>query len=185
MLLACAFSVLACSPKLDWRAVQAPQEGYVAFFPAKPDKLERKITFQNQELSQSLQAVKIDDDIYAVSAIHLTKQQQVLAPNLLEYLATSIFKSAGVDRLSAMSEDSVYQTSNRQRFPVKDYFLEFQSTEPVQQAMRVRWLTRPEIDGGTWLYQVSILHSGKMQTDVKSFFSKEEQAYFFDEFHPD
>ena len=185
LLLAFALSLLACSPRLDWRMVQAPQEAYVAFFPGKPDKLERKITFQDQELSQTLEVVKIDDDIYSIAAIHLSKQQIQLAPALLEFLESNIFKSAGVDRLTANSAEAAYQTSSHQRFSIKDYFLEMKSAGVAQKAMRVRWLTRPDADGSLWIYQVSVLHSGKLQGDVKSFFSAEDRAYFFDEFHPD
>ena len=67
----------------------------------------------------------------------------------------------------------------------KDYFLEFQSANTTQQAMRVRWLIRPLNTGGIWLYQVSILHAGSVQPDTKTFFSAEDRANFFDEFHPD
>jgi len=78
----------------------------------------------------------------------------------------------------------MYQTANHQRMPTKDYFLEFKSTNTTQQAMRVRWIIKPTENGGIWLYQVSILHTGLMQPDVRTFFSTEEYANFFDEFHP-
>jgi hypothetical protein len=51
----------ACSPKLDWRIVQAPQEGYSALFPGKPEKMERRLPYQNQEIAQTLEAVKIEN----------------------------------------------------------------------------------------------------------------------------
>ena len=63
VLLVVTILLIACSPKLDWRTVQSPQEGYTALFPAKPDKIERKVTYQAQELMQILEAVKIDEDI--------------------------------------------------------------------------------------------------------------------------
>jgi outer membrane biogenesis lipoprotein LolB len=51
--------LMACSPKLDWRTVQSPQEGYIALFPAKPEKIERKVSYQAQELLQTLEAAKL------------------------------------------------------------------------------------------------------------------------------
>ena len=185
LLLASAFLICACSPKFDWRTVQAPQEGYTALFPAKPDKIERKITYQSQDLAQTLEAVKIDDDIYSVSSIYFSHQQAELLPKLLEQLESNLFHNAGVDRLTAISSDSIYQTSNQQRVPTKDYFLDFKSAGSSQQSMRVRWLIRPATNGGIWLYQVSILHAGSVQPDAKTFFSAEDRANFFDEFHPD
>ena len=74
-LLATFIFLIACSPKLDWRTVQAPQERFTALFPGKPDKLERRIPYLDQELLQTLEAVKIDDDIYSVSTIQLPANQ--------------------------------------------------------------------------------------------------------------
>ncbi len=185
VLLASTILICACSPKLDWRTVQSTQEGYTALFPGKPDKMERKIPYQTQELQQTLEAVKIDENIYSISSIYFSPQQTELLPKLLGSLEDHLFGNAGVDQFTAVHSDSTYQAANRQQFPTKDYFLEFKSVGSTQQAMRVRWLTRPSLNGGIWLYQVSILHAGPVQPDVKTFFSAEERANFFDEFHPD
>lgn len=183
-LLATVIFLVACTPKLDWRIVQSPQEGYTALFPGKPDKLERRIPYQEQELRQTLEAVKIDDDIYSIGSIYLSKQQTELLASLLEQLKGNLFRNAGVDQLTVVNLDGVYETANKQRMSTKDYFLVFKSTKTNQQAMRVRWISKPAVDGGIWLYQVSILHAGPVQPDVRAFFSAEERANFFDEFHP-
>ena len=182
-----AFAVLlsACSPKLDWRTVQAPQEGYSALFPGKPEKIERKLPYQNQEIPQTLEAVKIEDDIYSVSTIQLSKDQVVLAPKLLEQLQGNLLSRANVNLESAVTADAFYQASNRQRFPTKDYFLEFKSTGAVEQSMRVRWITRITPDNGAWIYQISVLHTAPARVAAKQFFSEEAYSNFFDEFHPE
>ena len=185
LLIASVLLLSACSPKFDWRVVQSPLEGYTALFPAKPEKIQRKVPFQGQELLQALEAVKIDDDIYSVSSIYFSGQQTELLPKLLAQLEGNLFHNAGVDQLTALSSEGFYQAANHQRLPSKDYFLEFKSVGTTQQAMRVRWLTRSSPNGGMWLYQLSILHAGSIQPDVKTFFSAEERANFFDEFHPD
>ena len=182
-----AFAVLlsACSPKLDWRTVQAPQEGYSALFPGKPEKIERKLPYQNQEIPQTLEAVKIEDDIYSVSTIQLSKDQVVLAPKLLEQLQGNLLSRANVNLESAVTADAFYQASNRQRFPTKDYFLEFKSTGAVEQSMRVRWITRITPDNGAWIYQISVLHTAPARVAAKQFFSEEAYSNFFDEFYPE
>ncbi len=185
LFIASAFLISACTPKFDWRTVQSPQEGYTAMFPGKPDRLERKVPYQSQELLQTLEAVKIDDDIYSVSTIYLSNQQTEVLPKLLEQLEGNLFHNAGVDQSTAVSSNGFYQTANHQRHPVQDYFLEFKSAGSTQQTIRVRWLTRPALNGGLWLYQVSILHVGQIHTDVKTLLSAEEYNNFFDEFHPD
>ena len=182
-----AFAVLlsACSPKLDWRTVQAPQEGYSALFPGKPEKIERKLLYQNQEIPQTLEAVKIEDDIYSVSTIQLSKDQVVLAPKLLEQLQGNLLSRANVNLESAVTADASYQAANRQRLSAKDYFLEFKSTGAVEQSMRVRWITRITADNGVWIYQISVLHTAPARVAAKQFFSEEAYSNFFDEFHPE
>ena len=185
VVLAFAFLLSACSPKLDWRTVQSPQEGYSALFPGKPEKIERRLPYQNQAIPQTLEAVKIEDDIYSVSAIHLTKDQALLAPKLLEQLQGNLLNRANVNLESAVTTDAFYQAANRQRLPTKDYFLEFKSTGAVEQSMRVRWITRITPDNGAWIYQISVLHTAPARVPAKQFFSEEAYSNFFDEFHPE
>ena len=183
--LALVFLLAACSPKLDWRTVQSPQEGYVALFPGKPEKIERRFPYANQQIPQTLEAVKIEDDIYSVSTIYLTKDQAALVPKLLEQLQGNLLNRANVSLESALSVDALYQTANKQRVATKDYFLEFQSTGAVEQSMRVRWITRIAPDNGTWIYQISVLHAAPARVDAKKFFSEEAYSNFFDEFRPE
>lgn len=175
----------ACSPKLDWRTVQSAQEGYTALFPGKPEKLERKLPYQGQEIPQALEAIKIDDDIYSISTMHLTKEQASFLPMLLDQLQDNLLKKAGVDLVTAISREATYQALDRQRLPTKDYFLEFMSAGSVQQSMRVRWITKISPDRGIWIYQVSVLHTASARVEAKKFFSEEQYSNFFDEFHPE
>jgi len=185
VVLALAFLLSACSPKLDWRTVQSPQEAYSALFPGKPEKIERRLPYQNQEIPQTLEAVKIEDDIYSVSTIRLSKDQAKLAPNLLERLQGNLFSRANVNQESAVSVEALYRTVNKQRAATKDYFLEFQSSGRVEQSMRVRWITRMASDNGVWIYQISVLHTAPARVNAKTFFSEEAYSNFFDEFHPE
>ena len=185
VVLALAFLLSACSPKLDWRTVQSPQEGYSALFPGKPEKIERRLPYQSQEIPQTLEAVKIEDDIYSVSAIRLSQEQASLAPNLLEQVQGNLLNRANVTLGSAVSVDVLYRTANKQRAATKDYFLEFKSSGRVEQSMRVRWITRMTPDNGVWIYQISVLHTAPARVDAKTFFFEEAYSSFFDEFHPE
>ena len=184
-LLAVAILLVACSPKLDWRTVQSPQERYTALFPGKPDKLERRIPYQDQELLQTLEAVKIDDDIYSISSIRLSVNQTASLSTLLTQLQNNVLERAKATGGIVEEENSTYQTASRQRLPTQDYFIALKSNGNAQQFMRVRWITRPMIDGGVWVYQVSVLHSNANTNDAKLFLSKEEYANFFNDFSPE
>jgi hypothetical protein len=175
----------ACSPKLDWRTVQSPQERYTALFPGKPDKLERKIAYQEIELQQTLEAVKIEDNIYSVSTIQLPVNQSASISKLLSQLRDNLLERAKASGGSVVIDDGFYKTVDKQRLPTKDYFLDFKSNGKSQQLMRVRWINRVAPNGDSWIYQISVLHTNAGSENAKTFFTKEEYENFFSDFSPE
>ena len=185
LLLAVFVLLSACSPKLNWRTVQSPEQRYTALFPGKPDKLERLVPYQDQELKQTLEAVKIDDDIYSISSINISAQQAALAPKIIDQLQSNLLDRAKASGGTVLENDVFYQTSNHQRLATRDYFIAFNANGKAQQLMRVRWITRPAESGSIWIYQVSVLHANAETSEVKVLLSKEEYENFFNEFHPE
>jgi hypothetical protein len=185
VLLAAMILLAACSPKLDWRAVQSPQERYTALFPGKPDKLERRIPYQDQELQQTLEAVKIDDDIYSISSVQVPPNQAAATEKIILQLKNNLLGRAKAFGGMVLEENASYQASNHQRLPTTDYFITFKSNGKVQQQMKVRWITRQASNGDAWIYQVSVLHASANTDDAKTLLSKEEYANFFNEFYPE
>ena len=185
LLLAAFVFLSACSPKLNWRTVQSPEQRYTALFPGKPDKLERQVPYQDQELKQTLEAVKIDDDIYSISSINISAQQAALAPKIIDQLQSNLLDRAKASGGTVLENDVFYQTSNHQRLATRDYFIAFNANGKAQQLMRVRWITRPAESGSMWIYQVSVLHANTETSEVKVLLSKEEYENFFNEFHPE
>ncbi|MBU3551051.1 hypothetical protein ICN13_06800 [Polynucleobacter sp. MWH-Berg-3C6] len=185
VLLAAIILLGACSPKLDWRTVQSPQERYTALFPGKPDKLERRIPYQDQELQQTLEAVKIDNDIYSVSSIQVPATQAAATEKIITQLKNNLLERAKASGGQVVEEVATYQTSSRQKLAATDYFLILKLNAKEQQQMRVRWIIRQASNGDAWIYQVSVLHANANTDDVKTFLSKEEYVNFFNEFHPE
>ena len=175
----------ACSPRLDWRSVQSPQERYTALFPGKPDKLDRRIPYADQELLQVLEAVKIDDDIYSSSTIQLPTNQSGSLSKLLEQLQVNLIDRAKASGGDVTVEDAFYKTADKQRLPTKDYFLNLKSNGKSQQLMRVRWINRVAPNGDSWIYQISVLHANAGADNAKTFLSKEEYENFFSDFSPE
>jgi len=184
-ILAALFLLAACSPRLDWRTVQSPQERYTALFPGKPDKLERRIPYADQELLQVLEAVKIDDDIYSVSTIQLLANQSGSLSKLISQLQNNLLERAKASGGDVYAEDAFYKTIDRQRLPTKDYFVTLKSNGKSEQLMRVRWINRVAPNGDNWIYQVSVLHTNAGADDAKTFLSKEEYENFFSDFSPE
>ena len=184
-LLAAMILLAACSPKLDWRTVQSPQERYTALFPGKPDKLERRIPYQDQELKQTLEAVKIDDDIYSISSVQVPPNQAAATEKIITQLKNNLLERAKASGGMVVEENASYLASNRQRLPTTDYFITFKSNGKTQQQMKVRWITRQASNGDAWIYQVSVLHANAKTDDAKTLLSKEEYSNFFNEFYPE
>lgn len=183
--MAVVIALTACSPKLNWRTVQSPEQRYTAQFPGKPDKIERQISFQDQELKQTLEAVKIDDAIYSISSIYLSANQSDLISKIVDQLQNNLLARAKASGGSVKQENVIYQITNRQRLPIQDYLIGFQSNGKIQQSMRVRWIARVGDNGGAWIYQISVLNTNPDAGDVKLLLSKKEYANFFSEFHPE
>ena len=184
-LLAAIILLVACSPKLDWRIVQSPQERYTALFPGKPDKLERRIPYEEQELQQTLEAVKIDDDIYSISSIQVPVIQVAATEKIIAQLKNNLVERAKSSGGTVIEESAIYQASNRQKLPTTDYFITFMANGKEQQQMRVRWITRQVMNGNSYIYQVSVLHSKVSTEDAKALLSQEAYANFFNEFYPE
>jgi hypothetical protein len=69
--------------------------------------------------------------------------------------------------------------------PVKDIYIHIPQGQATQQrTMRVRWITKTDAVGVTWIYQVSILHTGSPNENAKDLLANEEYSSFFDGFHP-
>lgn len=183
--IAATFFLAACSPKLDWRVVQSPQERYTALFPGKPDKIQRRVSFQDQELLQSLEALKIDDDIYSISATQIPAGQSALLPTLMAQLQDNVLARAKALDGEENIEYIFYQTASKQKQSSKEYLIQLKSKGSADQWMRVRWINRVAPDGSIWIYQVSVLHAKAILSDAKAFLSKEEFSNFFDQFYPE
>jgi len=180
-------SLVACSPRLNWRTVQSPEQRYTALFPGKPDKLERLIPFGDQEFRQTLEAVKVDDDIYSVSSIEIPAKQvnTDLVQKITRQLQSNLLDRAKVSGGSFVAEPAYFQNNQHQRIATTDYYILFNRAGKVQQAMRVRWITRVSDSGNIWVYQVSVLQTNIDTTDAKILLSKEEYSNFFNEFYPE
>ncbi|WP_281742446.1 hypothetical protein [Polynucleobacter yangtzensis] len=184
-LLAALVFLIACSPKLDWRTVQSPQERYTALFPGKPDKLDRRIPYLDQEFLQVLEAVKIDDDIYSVSTIQLPANQSASLSKLLSQLQANLIDRAKASGGDVAVEDGFYKTADKQRLSTQDYFIDLKSNGKSQQLMRVRWINRVASNGDSWIYQISVLRTNAATENAKTFFAKEEYENFFTDFVPE
>jgi len=186
-----AFALPACSPKLDWRTIKNDPLNYAALFPGKPQLIDRTLSYQDSQLKQFLQFVKVDDDIFAV----LTTEIPVALTN--EVVAIETLLKNAILQQSILPNQSTPPAFNRvressakagptsqQKQASQDFFLDLPQAKRV---MRIRWIVRPISDGGLYLYQVSVVRAQSTtnpKLSLESALEQESINIFFDEFRP-
>ena len=186
-----AFALPACSPKLDWRIIKNDPLNYAALFPGKPQLIDRTLSYQDSQLKQFLQFVKVDDDIFAV----LTTEIPVALTN--EVVAIETLLKNTILQQSILTNQSTPPAFNRvkessakagptsqQKQASQDYFLDLPQAKRV---MRIRWIVQPITDGGLYLYQVSVVRAQSTtnpKLSLESALEQESINIFFDEFRP-
>jgi hypothetical protein len=176
--------VLGCSPKLDWRAVNTERLGYSALFPEKPKQAERTLPYAGLELQQTLEVTQIDDVIMSITTIAVPSSINAQAGDLLVQVQKTILQSANAVQTPPIKHPSQFLIAGpgRSKGLAEDYLFEIQNPSG-KRWMRVRWIVRPDGEGGSRIYQQSLLLIAP--ANAKAFQSEltaEKWDPFFDEF---
>jgi hypothetical protein len=176
--------ILGCSPRLDWRAVNTERLGYSALFPEKPKQAERTLPYAGLQLQQTLEVTQIDDAIMSITTIVVPSSINTQAGALLEQVQKTILQSANAVQTQPIRYPSQYLIAGpgRNKVLAEDYLFEIQNPSG-KRWMRVRWIMRPDGEGGSRIYQQSLLLLAP--ANAKAFQSEltaEKWDPFFDEF---
>jgi hypothetical protein len=176
--------ILGCSPRLDWRAVNTERLGYSALFPEKPKQAERTLPYAGLQLQQTLEVTQIDDAIMSITTIVVPSSINTQAGALLEQVQKTILQSANAVQTPPIKHPSQYLIAgpSRNKGLAEDYLFEIQNPSG-KRWMRVRWIMRPDGEGGSRIYQQSLLLLAP--ANAKAFQSEliaEKWDPFFDEF---
>ena len=114
-------SLIACTPRFDWREMRHPDFGYLALFPAKPVQATRNLTLAGKVYPLTLQAAQVDDALFAVgvipavppadqAAVLATLEQSVLQ-NIQGQMIQREVNAAGVITLHATGKINTSQAA--------------------------------------------------------------------------
>ena len=176
--------ILGCSPRLDWRAVNTERLGYSALFPEKPKQAERTLPYAGLQLQQTLEVTQIDDAIMSITTIVVPSSINTQAGALLEQVQKTILQSANAVQTQPIKRPSQYLIAGpgRNKGLAEDYLFEIQNPSG-KRWMRVRWIMRPDGEGGSRIYQQSLLLLAPANAKVfQSELTAEKWDPFFDEF---
>lgn len=181
---------LACSPKFDWRTIQNQSLAYSALFPGKPKLVERTLTYQESTLKQSLEFVKVDEDVFAVMSTEIPAALVAQVQAIEGLLKTALLQQAASlnqstpPSFSLTKESSIRIGSGQAKQGTHDYYLDLPQDK---RATRVRWILRPMVNGGLYLYQVSVIRAqseSNPKISLEAYLNHENINTFFDEFRP-
>lgn len=178
-----SLALVACSPALDWRTVQSERLGYSALFPAKPKQAERKLPYAGTELNQTLDLVQLDSAIVSITTIEVPPAANLQVGALLKQLQESTLSVAGLGEAKPLMIKSSYQIagSGRMKAEADDYLFEIKNPSG-NRWMRVRWIVRPDQEGGSRVYQQTLLIPAPSKVaSLKEELSAEKWDPFFEE----
>jgi hypothetical protein len=69
--LACLSTLLACSPKLNWREVRGAGAPYSVMLPAKPSSQARPVNLDGRQVTMTMTATEVDGVTFAVGTAEL------------------------------------------------------------------------------------------------------------------
>jgi hypothetical protein len=164
--------------------VNTERLGYSALFPEKPKQAERTLPYAGLELQQTLEVTQIDDAIMSITTIAVPSSINTQAGALLEQVQKTILQSANAAQVPPIKRPSQYLIAgpNRSKGLAEDYLFEIQNPSG-KRWMRVRWIVRPDGEGGSRIYQQSLLLLAP--ANAKAFqveLTTEKWDPFFDEF---
>lgn len=177
-------AILGCSPKLDWRSINSERLGYTALFPEKPKQAERTLPYAGLELQQTLEVVQVDDAIMSVTTIIVPPSINAQAGALLEQVQATILQSANAAKTPPIKRPSSFLIAGpgRNKGLTEDHLFEIPNPSG-KRWMRVRWIMRSDGDGGSRIYQQSLLILAP--ANAKAYqpeLTAEKWDPFFDEF---
>lgn len=153
-----ALTLLACTPKLDWREVHGSDAPYTALLPAKPASFSRQIDLHGIKMTMNMVAAEVDGTTFAVGSAKLPDSAQALAA--LEGMKEGMLKNINGRITSEKAGAASTATTNGSK-QSRSYDVEARGNLQNGQAVV---LAARFVASEQWVYQAIIMGSEKMVT---------------------
>lgn len=88
-------TLLACTPKYDWRVVQSIDGGYSVTYPAKPHADTRQVALGGEKLPMTMQAAQVGDAWFAVGVVTLPRDDDASRSAVLAAMQHGLLANLG------------------------------------------------------------------------------------------
>lgn len=179
-------SLTACTPSLDWRTVRSDDLMYEALYPGKPSRAEKTIIFNNQKLTMTMEASRVNDTLFAVGVINIPATAKTIDLKLLkDFLQNGMLSNLKTDQAVNPTMISV-KTAGQPSYdlPAQEWLLQGLGPDGQQRLLRFRVVQRNLPDGQIQIYQQSILQVIKNNAPIEKILRSDEHEMFFTGFKP-
>jgi len=176
----------ACTPSLDWRTVRSDDLMYEALYPGKPSRAEKTIVFNNQKLTMTMEASRVNDTLFAVGVINIPATAKGIDLKALkDFLQNGMLSNLKTDHAVMPTTISV-KTAGQPSYdlPAQEWVIQGLGPDGQQRLLRFRVVQRNLPDGQIQIYQQSILQSLKNNLAIEKILRSDEHEMFFTGFKP-
>lgn len=181
-----SLSLAACTPSLDWRTVRSDDLLYEALYPGKPSRAEKTVMFNNQKLTMTMEASRVNDTLFAVGVINIPATAKGIDLKALkDFLQNGMLSNLKTDQAPTPATISV-KTAGQPSYdlPAQEWVIQGLGPDGQQRLLRFRVVQRNLPDGQIQIYQQSILQSLKNNLAVEKILRSDEHEMFFTGFKP-
>ena len=181
-----SLSLAACTPSLDWRTVRSDDLLYEALYPGKPSRAEKTVMFNNQKLTMTMEASRVNDTLFAVGVINIPATAKGIDLKALkDFLQNGMLSNLKTDQAPTPTTISV-KTAGEPSYdlPAQEWVIQGLGPDGQQRLLRFRVVQRNLPDGQIQIYQQSILQSLKNNVAIEKILRSDEHEMFFTGFKP-
>lgn len=181
-----SLSLAACTPSLDWRTVRSDDLLYEALYPGKPSRAEKTVMFNNQKLTMTMEASRVNDTLFAVGVINIpVAAKGIDLKALKDFLQNGMLSNLKTDQTPMPTTISV-KTAGQPSYdlPAQEWVIQGLGPDGQQRLLRFRVVQRNLPDGQIQIYQQSILQSLKNNVAIEKILRSDEHEMFFTGFKP-
>jgi hypothetical protein len=181
-----SLSLAACTPSLDWRTVRSDDLLYEALYPGKPSRAEKTVMFNDQKLTMTMEASRVNDTLFAVGVINIPATAKGIDLKALkDFLQNGMLSNLKTDHAPMPITISV-KTAGQPSYdlPAQEWVIQGLGPDGQQRLLRFRVVQRNLPDGQIQIYQQSILQSLKNNLAIEKILRSDEHEMFFTGFKP-
>lgn len=172
-------TLVACSATFNWREVRFEAEQFLALFPAKAQRQQQTVRFENIDYPMTMAAAKAGEILFAVGTIPFA-EKDVSSLAMVDWMKTNtvkIFPHHEIPQTITAEIKTVGLPS--QKLLAQDYHLKGMGPDGVYRIYWVRWVVRKHATDPSFIYQLSAIQSFKNEPKIDVFQRTTEQFETF------